>query len=160
MKLSAFKLLFVGLALAAVFAVGGTAHALQEGDNNGGPSGTAAPVPTTSTTAPAATTNKCTQSALLPDLFKDIRDPNTCEVQVSSFASVGLLLRNVVTALLSLAGIVAAALIIAGGFMYIASNGEASGIKRAKDTILNALLGLVIILVAIGLVNFVSGQFK
>ena len=101
----------------------------------------------------------CTGQSFLPDLFAGLRD-SSCHVSVDSFNRLALLATNVVGILLTLAGIVAVGLIIAGGFMYIFSNGDSAGVKRAKDTILNALLGLGIILASFGAVRFIAEQFK
>ncbi len=155
MKLPALKLFPIMIGLVAILCVGGTAHALQEGDNNGGPSGSA-PTNTTQTTS----VDRCTKTSLLPDIYSGLRNRQTCEVELNSLKNLGLLLANVVLALLSLSGVVAVAIVIAGGFMYVASNGDSGGIKKAKDTIVNSLIGLGIVLLAFGIVNFISGQFK
>lgn len=104
--------------------------------------------------------HRCTNQTFLPDLFDGVRNATTCVVEVNSFNKLALIVANIVAILLSLAGIIAVGLIITGGFMYIVSNGDSAGIKRAKDTIVNALFGLGIILVAFGAVRFISEQFK
>ena len=43
--------------------------------------------------------------------------------------------------------------------MYITSNGDPSGIKKAKDTIVNAVVGLIITMVAFGVVRFITAGF-
>ena len=57
------------------------------------------------------------------------------------------------------AGIVAVIVIIVSGFFYVLSNGDASKIKRAKDGILYSVVGLVIVMSAFLITNFVIGQF-
>jgi len=57
------------------------------------------------------------------------------------------------------AGIIAVIVIIVSGFFYVASQGDASKIKRAKDGILYSVVGLVIVMSAFLITNFVIGQF-
>lgn len=57
-------------------------------------------------------------------------------------------------------GIACVVMIIYGGFRFITSGGNADATKSARNTILYALLGLFIILIANILINFVFGQAK
>lgn len=57
------------------------------------------------------------------------------------------------------AGIVAVIVIIVSGFFYVTSNGDASKVKRGKDGILYSVVGLVIVLTAFLITNFVIGKF-
>lgn len=50
-------------------------------------------------------------------------------------------------------------MIIVGGFRYVTSAGDSNTTKAAKDTILYAVIGLVIALVARALVLFVLREF-
>lgn len=53
------------------------------------------------------------------------------------------------------AGIVAVIIIIIGGIRYAASGGDASGIQSAKNTIMYAIVGLVVIIMAAAITSFV-----
>jgi hypothetical protein len=53
-------------------------------------------------------------------------------------------------------GAIAVGFVVYGGVQYTLSGGDPAGTKKAKDTILNAIIGLVITLVAFGIVNFVT----
>jgi hypothetical protein len=55
------------------------------------------------------------------------------------------------------AGILAVVFIIIGGFKYTISGGDASGIKSAKETITYAIIGLIVTLLAFGIVNYITG---
>jgi len=59
-----------------------------------------------------------------------------------------------------LAGIVAVITIIIAGIMYTSSNGDAGRITKAKNLLMYAVIGLVIVLVAFGVTNFVIGRFS
>ena len=46
-------------------------------------------------------------------------------------------------------------MIIIGGIKYVTSNGDSSGVTSAKNTILYAVVGLVVAVMAYTIVNFV-----
>ncbi|HPR09287.1 hypothetical protein KDA06_02980 [Candidatus Saccharibacteria bacterium] len=56
------------------------------------------------------------------------------------------------------AALVAVAYVIMGGIKYTASNGEPESTKNAKDTIINALIGLVIAIIAASVVSFIGNR--
>ncbi len=55
----------------------------------------------------------------------------------------------------TIVGVAAVIMIIIGGFKYITSSGDSSNVESAKNTILYAIIGLVIALVAQSIVIFV-----
>ena len=55
-------------------------------------------------------------------------------------------------------GVIAVIMIIWGGMKYITSGGDSNKVKSAKDTILFALIGLVIVALAQFIVRFVLNQ--
>jgi type IV secretory pathway VirB2 component (pilin) len=66
---------------------------------------------------------------------------------------------NIVNMLLYILGAIAVIAIIAGGIRYTTANGDASQTKLAKDTILYAVVGLIVAIMAWGIVNFVVSRF-
>jgi TRAP-type C4-dicarboxylate transport system permease small subunit len=54
-----------------------------------------------------------------------------------------------------IAGIVAVLIIIIGGVRYVTSNGDSSQVTAAKNTILYAVVGLVVIIMAAAITQFV-----
>lgn len=56
-------------------------------------------------------------------------------------------------------GIMAVVMLIIGGIFYITSDGNAQKITRAKDIIMYAIIGLVVVLAAFVITNFVIGWF-
>ena len=62
---------------------------------------------------------------------------------------------NVINAILFVLGIGAVVMIVIGGIRYTTSNGDASAVKGAKDTVLYAVVGLVVAMMAFLIVNFV-----
>ncbi len=62
---------------------------------------------------------------------------------------------NIINAIIGVLGLVAVIVIIIGGVQYMTSSGDAGKVKKAKDTILYGVLGLVIVVLAFAIVNFV-----
>lgn len=58
-----------------------------------------------------------------------------------------------------IAGIAAVIVVIVGGFKYITSAGDSNGVSSAKNTIMYALIGLVIVAFAQVIVKFVVKKF-
>jgi hypothetical protein len=48
--------------------------------------------------------------------------------------------------------------VVIGGFRYIISSGDPQNTVRARNTIIYAVVGLVVTLIAAGIVNFVVGR--
>ena len=72
--------------------------------------------------------------------------------------SVNTLIRNVINILLWAIGIVSVIMIIIGGIRYATSNGDSNQVTAAKNTIMYAVIGLVIAIFAYAIVNFVLFQ--
>ena len=64
-------------------------------------------------------------------------------------------LQTVINIVLAVLAFVTVAMIIIGGINYSTSQGDASKVKKAKDTILYGVIGLVVALLAFAIVNFV-----
>jgi hypothetical protein len=59
---------------------------------------------------------------------------------------------------LAVAGIVAVIVIIVAGIKYSVSQGDSTEVQRAKDMILYALAGLVVVIFAFTIVQFVTAN--
>ena len=66
---------------------------------------------------------------------------------------------RVSSVLLFIVGAVAVIMLIIGGLKYIVSGGDASKVQSAKNTILYALVGIIVAILAYAAVNFVIGNF-
>jgi hypothetical protein len=91
-----------------------------------------------------------------------------CQVKIGTKAagsdtettSLGEKVKVVVNVLLFLIGAVSVIVIIIGGIRYVTSNGDASQVTGAKNTILYAVIGIIVALLAYAIVNFVVKQFS
>ena len=75
-----------------------------------------------------------------------------------------LQLNSLVTSLISLLswaiGVVAVFMIIVGGFKYITSGGDSAGVTAAKNTILYAIIGLIIVALSQLIVRFILSRLS
>lgn len=62
---------------------------------------------------------------------------------------------GIINGVIAVLGIVAVVVIIMGGISYMTSSGDAAKVKKAKDTILYGVIGLIIVVLAFAIVNFV-----
>ena len=62
---------------------------------------------------------------------------------------------NVINGVVGVFGIVATVFIIVGGVGYMTSNGDSGKVEKAKKTILYAVIGLIVSVLAFAIVNFV-----
>lgn len=70
-------------------------------------------------------------------------------------------LNQIINVIIGIIGFIAVIVIILGGVQYTTSAGDSGKVKKAKDTIMYGIIGLVIALLAYSIVNFVlSSLFK
>jgi ABC-type Co2+ transport system permease subunit len=67
---------------------------------------------------------------------------------------------DLINVFLFLLGAVAVVMVIFGGFKYVTSAGDSSAVTSAKNTILYAVVGLVVAASAYAIVNFALGRFN
>ena len=64
---------------------------------------------------------------------------------------------NIINAIIGILGLVCVVVMIIGGVNYMTSSGDAGKVKKAKDTILYGVIGLIICALAFAIVNWVIG---
>lgn len=94
------------------------------------------------------------KNAACQGLGKGSCDKNTAGGTVSG------LVRQAINILSWVVGIVSIIMVIVGGFKFIVSNGDANGIKSARNTVIYALVGLAVAVLAQMLVRFVVNNIK
>lgn len=70
-------------------------------------------------------------------------------------SDIGSLIKAIVSALLFIIGAVSVVMIVIGGIKYTISQGDSSAISSAKNTILYAVIGLIVALLGYAIVQFV-----
>ena len=81
-------------------------------------------------------------------------DPNNI-VCANSSESVDPVITTVIRYLLIISGIVSVVMVIIGGLKYSTSNGDSAKLSSAKNTILYAIIGVIISALAYGIVDYV-----
>ena len=83
-------------------------------------------------------------------------DAGTCGNQATRTASD--LAKTIINIISVVVGIIAVIMIIVAGFRYVTSGGKDESVKGAKNTILYAIIGLVIVALAQIIVHFVLAK--
>lgn len=74
------------------------------------------------------------------------------------FGSAGIF-QTVTNVLLYLLGAISVIMIIIGGLRYVVSGGNSTNVTAAKNTILYAIVGIIIAILSYAIINFVLGTF-
>lgn len=82
-------------------------------------------------------------------------DTEPCERADTATGGFNTLLRRIINIISVIIGVIAVIMIIWGGFKYITSGGAQDKVKSAKDTLLYAIIGLIIVALAQVIVRFV-----
>lgn len=69
-------------------------------------------------------------------------------------------IKNVTNVLLFIAGAIGVIMVIIGGIRYATSAGDQAAITGAKNTVLYALVGVIVTILAYAVVNFVTTNVK
>lgn len=63
--------------------------------------------------------------------------------------------KNVLSVVFAIIGIIAVIMIVIGGVNYMTSQGDSQKVQKAKNTILYGIIGMIIALLSFAIVNFV-----
>ena len=93
---------------------------------------------------------------VLSEACKDAPESALCKTSPITAAK---FISNLVNTLLYVLGAVSVIVIIIAGIFYTTANGDAALITKAKNTLLYAVIGLIVALMAYAIVNFVIKRF-
>lgn len=85
-------------------------------------------------------------------------DTKVDELQYDTGDTFSSSFQGILNAIIGVLALVAVVVMIIGGVSYMTSSGDAGKVKKAKDTILYGLIGLVVCVLAFAIVNFVISQ--
>ena len=94
---------------------------------------------------------------LAADVFPGLYDGMT--PGALSLADVPILIVNIIHLVTWWAGALSVIFIVVGGIFYVISAGNPANIKRAKEIITAAIVGLMISGLAFTIVSFIAGRF-
>lgn len=80
---------------------------------------------------------------------------NCLEGEIENTTPLMDVIQSIINTMLFIIGIISVIMLIVGGIRYVISGGNQSQVEGARNTILYAIVGLVIAFVAWGAVNFV-----
>jgi hypothetical protein len=83
-----------------------------------------------------------------------VTDDSNCSTQDGT-QNVNKVIKDVINFFSAIVGIVSVIMIIYGGFKYVTSGGDSGNVTGAKNTIIYAVIGLVIVAMAQFIVQFV-----
>lgn len=81
------------------------------------------------------------------------------EIGAPKVAADNATLQDVLGLIYFIAGILCVLTIVFGGVRYVTSQGDSGGVSSAKNTIMYALVGLLVILVASAVTQFIFSRF-
>lgn len=94
------------------------------------------------------------------DVFQGCNGASDSTVCANKTDDAKPMITAVINTILLVLGIIAVVIIVIGGIRYTLSGGDSSAVQSAKNTILYAVVGLVIAMLAFAIVNFVIARLK
>lgn len=82
-------------------------------------------------------------------------NPGSCDKNLFGPNSI---FKQVTTGLIFIVGAISVLMIIIGGLRYVTSGGDPAGVKGARDTILYAVIGVIVAILSYALVAFVTNR--
>ncbi len=82
----------------------------------------------------------------------EVKKAAGCYEDEDTFA---IVIANIIRGIILVLGVVAVVYIVIGGVGYMTSSGDSNKVKKAKDTILYAVIGLIICALSFAIVQFV-----
>ena len=79
-----------------------------------------------------------------------------CSPELGSINDIWLIVAAVIEILLRVAALAAVAFVIVGGVRYVVSQGEPDKTNQARSTIINALIGLLLAVMAATFISFIA----
>lgn len=93
------------------------------------------------------------------EIIGPLNNPNDLDSGIDWAAASGRVALAIVEIMIRVATLVAVGFVMYGGFRYITSQGEPENTKSARQTIQNAIIGLIVSLIATALVAFITNTF-
>lgn len=98
------------------------------------------------------------------DVFDDVcnqpgsEDSPACQEDKDTITGSEGIFARITSVIALVAGAVAVIVIIIGGFMYVMAGGDSGKLKTARDTIIYAVIGLVVIALAQSIIVFIINR--
>jgi cytochrome bd-type quinol oxidase subunit 2 len=106
----------------------------------------------------SAATNNQIQSNLCAGATLKVDAGGDCSTTSDGTNQINSIITTIINVFSLVVGVVSVIMIILGGFRYITSGGDSSNVQSAKNTIIYALIGLVVVALAQFIVQFVLNK--
>lgn len=96
-----------------------------------------------------------------PTWWRGLTLSSDCSLELDGMAPeklFSIIAANIAEIIIQLVGYASVVFIIIGGFKYMISTGDPSGMAGARKTILNAVIGLLLSILSVGIVNIVFSR--
>lgn len=97
---------------------------------------------------------------MLPAWHRNLRKDLDCQIVINKLSDIWTIVANIADILIHLAGLLAVVFIIYGGIRYITSQGESENLQSAKKILTNAIIGLILAILASTIVGFIAESFS
>ncbi len=98
---------------------------------------------------------RCGSNAEFTGTDPSTGEPKCAEIKAGQPSDLTTKVKKILNVLSVVVGVVAIIMIIFGGFRYVASGGKQESVTAAKNTLLYAIVGLIIVALAQAIVQFV-----
>jgi hypothetical protein len=116
---------------------------------------------------PQTTFAACSERLItFPAWYKGLLNPSTCQVESPGGDATSLnkfiwtIALNIIEMILQLVAYITVAYIIVGGYKYMTSAGSSDGMVKARKTITNAVIGLLLSIFSVMIVNVIAGTLR
>ena len=96
---------------------------------------------------------------LLPTWYEFLPLNGSCQPALTSLSDIWLIVAAVIEILLRIATLAAVVFVMIGGIMFMTSQGSPEQTAKARSTIINALIGLLMSVSAALVVGFIAASF-
>lgn len=108
--------------------------------------------------------NACgTKTGVLPSLYDGLPcaadNAGNLTPGVNSIQDVGIIIANIMRILIAISGSLAVILILIASIYYITSTGDPARVKKAKEILIQTVIGLGVIILSYAVVTFIAGEF-
>ena len=82
--------------------------------------------------------------------------PSVVPLQMSGTSDLRVVAMNILWYAVSFVGIIALAFLVWGGVQFVMAGGDDGKVTKARTTILNAIIGIVIVLISMGIISWIT----
>jgi hypothetical protein len=86
--------------------------------------------------------------------------PSVVPLPMSGTSDLRVVAMNILWYAVSFVGIIALAFLVWGGVQFVTAGGDDGKVTKARTTIINAIIGIIIVLISMGIINWITNAIK